>query len=297
MKIEHILVPVDFSQFSEIVIHYAFQIALQYGARLTIFHAVILFQDDVDEEQRLDEYQQLLSLREERIAAQMKHHLDKGTQKGIHISTVIQRGISPSDVILEYLNTNQADLIVMGTHGHAGLRHLLLGSVAEKVGRFSTVPVLTVHRSVQDFQINNLLVPIDFSSYCKQSAEYAVSLAGKFNAHITFLHVVEQEIFPPFYASGIESVFEIDPDLDKRVVENMKEFLSEQLDNHLQTDFVVREGKPHKEIVDFAEENRSDMIVIASHGLTGLDYILLGSAAEKVIRWAKCPVLTVKRKS
>ncbi|OPX32748.1 hypothetical protein B1H10_07065 [candidate division KSB1 bacterium 4484_188] len=77
MKIEHILVPVDFSQFSEVVIHYAFQIALQYSARLTLFHAVILFQDDVDEEQRLDEYQQLLALREERIAVQMQHHLEE----------------------------------------------------------------------------------------------------------------------------------------------------------------------------------------------------------------------------
>ncbi|HFE64778.1 MAG TPA: universal stress protein [Caldithrix sp.] len=297
MKIEHILVPVDFSQFSEVVIHYAFQIALQYSARLTLFHAVILFQDDVDEEQRLDEYQQLLALREERIAVQMQHHLDNGIKKGIRISTVIQRGISPSDVILEYLNTNQVDIIVMGTHGRAGLRHLLLGSVAEKVGRFSAVPVLTVHRSIQNFQIKKLLVPIDFSPYSKQATEYAISLARNFNASITFLHVVEQEIFPPFYASGVESVFEIDPDLDKRVIENMNEFLSEQLDGHIETSYIVREGKSHKEIVDFAREDKSDIIVIASHGLTGLDYILLGSTTEKVIRWAKCPVLTVKRKS
>ena len=297
MKIEHILVPVDFSQFSEVVIHYAFQIALQYSARLTLFHAVILFQDDVDEEQRLDEYQQLLALREERIAVQMQHHLDNGIKKGIRISTVIQRGISPSDVILEYLNTNQVDIIVMGTHGRAGLRHLLLGSVAEKVGRFSAVPVLTVHRSIQNFQIKKLLVPIDFSPYSKQATEYAISLARNFNASITFLHVVEQEIFPPFYASGVESVFEIDPDLDKRVIENMNEFLSEQLDGHIETSYIVREGKSHKEIVDFAREDKSDIIVIASHGLTGLDYILLGSTTEKVIRWAKCPVLIVKRKS
>jgi nucleotide-binding universal stress UspA family protein len=76
----------------------------------------------------------------------------------------------------------------------------------------------------------------------------------------------------------------------------LKEFLSDQLPPNHKADYVVREGKAHKEIVDYAKESQTDLIVIATHGLTGLDYILLGSTAEKVVRSAGCPVLTVKIK-
>ena len=295
MNFNEIVVPVDFSEFSDKALEYALNLAENFSAHLTLLHAIVLFQDDIDEEQRLEEYETLIKKREQRIDNQMKSNRQKVHKRGVAVDTVILRGISAADAILDYLNGNNADLVVMGTHGRSGLTHLLYGSVAEKVVRLSPRPVLTVHRSVQKFNLEKILVPIDFSAYSKRATDYALFLSSRFNAEIHFLHVIEQEIHPSFYASGVESIFDIDRTLRERVLENTKEFLAEQLSDDIRCRFFVSEGKAHKEIVEFSKENKIDLIVIATHGLTGLDYILLGSTTEKVVRWATCPVLTVKR--
>ncbi len=295
MTFQQILVPVDFSPFSDKAVEYAIELARQFSARITLLHAIVLFQDDVNEEERLQQYHQLITQRESSARKHIEGNRQSVHQQGIHVTTEIIRGISASDVILEYLHNHSHDLVVMGTHGHTGLKHLLLGSVAEKVVRFSPVPVLTVHRSTQKFQIRKILVPIDFSSYSREAADYAFLFARKFGATIEFIHVIEQEIHPAFYASGVDSIFEIDPSLKERVIENLQEFIEDLKIEGISTHFLVREGKAHKEIVEYARENDVDLITIATHGLTGLDYILLGSTTEKVVRWSSCPVLTVKK--
>ncbi|MFZ0390937.1 MAG: universal stress protein, partial [Calditrichia bacterium] len=234
--------------------------------------------------------------REERLHHQLGESRKKADQKGISVKTELGRGVSASDVILDHLNGNSFDLVIMGTHGRSGLKHFLQGSVAEKVVRFSPVPVLTVHRSLTSTQIQKILVPIDFSAYSKSATDYAIEFARKTGATLSFMHTIEHDIHPSFYASGIDSIFQIDTELRDRVIENMRNFLSDQLPAEMTAQYHVSEGKAHKEIVEFSKENQVDLIVIATHGLTGLDYILLGSTTEKVVRWANCPVLTVRRK-
>lgn len=295
MQINQILVPLDFSEFSEKALLYGLELAERCGSRLTLLHAVVLFQDDIGEEQKLQEYEEWVKRREQRIHSQINQGKKQATDRGIDVDTVILRGVSAADVILEYLDDHPSDLVIMGTHGRSGLKHILHGSVAEKVMKLSPYPVITVHRSVKSFKMENLLVPIDFSVYSKAAADYAIFLAKTFKAGIDFLHVIDHEIHPSFYAAGVDSIFEIDKELKNRVIKNMKGFLADQLNKDIRIHFLVREGRAHKEIVEFSKENESDMIVIATHGLTALDYILLGSTTEKVVRWANCPVLTVKR--
>ena len=183
----------------------------------------------------------------------------------------------------------------MGTHGRTGLKHMLLGSVSEKVVRLSPLPVLTIHRSIPEFKLKKVLVPMDFSVHSKRAADYGFWLSKSFKASIELIHVIEQDIHPSFYASGIESIFQIDKGLKNRVIDNLREFVADQLPEEIKPEFQVREGKAHKEIVEYAKENDIDLIVIATHGLSGLDYVLLGSTTEKVVRWSQSPVLTVKR--
>ncbi len=294
MEFKHILIPVDFSDFSNKALEFGLELAQRFNSEITLFHAVVLFQDDVDEESRVQEFEEYIKKREQQINTQMKDNQSQAQGRGIKTQTVIERGISAADSILEYLESHPVDLVVMGTHGRSGLKHFLQGSVAEKVVRLAPVPVLTVHRSVKHFNLKRILVPIDFSSYSKAATDYAIFFAEKTNASLDFLHVIEQEIHPSIYAAGIESIFEIDSNLKERVIQHMKEFLQDQLTDHLKVDYHVREGKAHKEIVEFVKEHDIDLIVIATHGLTGLDYLLLGSTTEKVVRWATCPVLTVK---
>lgn len=296
MTVQHILVPLDFSEFSNKALDYALDVAEKFQSQITLFHAVVLFQDDVDEEQRLQEYENWIKRREQTIHHQMDHSLQKVKQRGITVSSLIRRGVNAADVILDYLSENSCDLVIMGTHGRTGLKHFLLGSMAEKIVRLSPVPVMTIHRSLQKFQISRILAPIDFSIYSKHAADDAIALATYFESAIEFIHVIEHDIHPSFYASGIESIFQLDTGLKNRVLTNLKEFLADQLPANFDANYVVREGKAHKEIVDYAKEANTDLIVIATHGLTGLEYILLGSTSEKVVRTANCPVLVVKKK-
>ena len=296
MNLKNILVPIDFSDFSDKALEYALQLAENFESSLTILHAIVLFQDDVGEEERVQEYENWIKRREQKIHSQMKKNLHKAKVKNIKVKSVILRGINAADAILDYLDNHPFDLIVMGTHGRTGLKHFLLGSISEKVVRLSPIPVLTIHRSLTEFKLTKILVPIDFSIPSKDAADEAIVFSSFYEAVLEFIHVIEQDIHPSFYASGIESIFEIDKGLQKRVLENLQEFLADQLPPHIQTNYLVREGKAHREIVDYAKENEIDLIVIATQGLTGLDYALLGSTTEKVVRWATCPVLTVKRK-
>ncbi len=297
MQPNTILVPIDFSEFSSNALNYAISLAEKFQSKLTLLHAVVLFEDDVNEEERLQEYEELVRRREKNIDAHMKTNLQKAHQKGIAVESIILRSVSAADAILEYLNEHSFDLIVMGTHGRTGLKHIFLGSVAEKVVRLAPVPVLSVHRSVQKFDLSKLVVPIDFSIYSKNAAENAISLAKNFGAQVKFIHVVEKDIHPSFYAAGVESIFQIDTSLQERVIQNMKGFLEEQITSKIDSEFIVKEGRAHREIVEYAQQEKADLIVISTHGLTGLEYLLLGSTAEKVVRWASCPVLTIKRKN
>jgi nucleotide-binding universal stress UspA family protein len=294
MKFQNILVPIDFSEFSSNVLNYAIGLAEKFHSNLILLHAVVLFEDDVNEEQRLQEYEEWVRKREKNINAHMKKNELRVNQKGISVDSVILRSISAADAILEYLNDHSCDLIIMGTHGRTGLKHIFLGSVAEKIVRLSPIPVLSVHRSVQDFRIENIIAPIDFSIYSKNAADYAISIAENFKAQVNFIHVIEKEIHPTFYASGVESIFQIDTGLQDRVIQNMQGFLEEQLNSDIKPRFMVKEGRAHREIVEYAKEEKADLIVISTHGLTGLEYLLLGSTTEKVVRWASCPVLTLK---
>lgn len=296
MTFKNILVPIDFSDFSDKALEYALQLAESFQSNLTILHALVLFQDDVGEEEKLHEYEEWIKRREQKIYDQMKKNLQKAKGKGLKVKSVILRGVNAADAILEYLDNHPFDLVAMGTHGRTGLKHFLLGSISEKVVRLSPIPVLTIHRSLAKFKLNKILVPVDFSIPSKDAADKAIGFASLYEAVLEFIHVIEQDIHPSFYASGIDSIFEIDKGLQKRVIENLREFMADQLPPNIRTNYLVREGKAHREIVDYAKEHGIDLIVIATQGLTGLDYALLGSTTEKVVRWATCPVLTVKRK-
>ncbi len=296
MQPNKILVPIDFSEFSSHALNYAIGLAEKFQSKLTLLHAVVLFEDDVNEEERLQEYEELVRRREKNIDAQMNTNLQKAQKKKISVESVVLRSISAADAILEYLQGHAFELIVMGTHGRTGLKHIFLGSVAEKVVRLATIPVLSVHRSVQKFELSKLVVPVDFSVYSKNAADTAISIAKNFGARIKFIHVVEKDIHPSFYATGVESIFQIDTSLRERVLQNMKGFLEEQLTSKIDSEFIVKEGRAHREIVEYAQKEKADLIVISTHGLTGLEYLLLGSTAEKVVRWAGCPVLTIKTK-
>jgi nucleotide-binding universal stress UspA family protein len=144
-------------------------------------------------------------------------------------------------------------------------------------------------------KIKNILLPTDFSSLSLSAAEYAVDLALKYQAKIHLLHVLEKT--PPILI--IRSLDLSEKKIVKALEDEAKTNLQKTLEKikgkgDYQIETAVRKGIDYEEIVNYAEEKKIDILVIATHGRTGVLHTLLGSVAEKVIRYSKIPVLVCK---
>lgn len=142
--------------------------------------------------------------------------------------------------------------------------------------------------------IRKVLVPIDFSDYSKNSLKYAVNFVKCFNAQIILVYVVEPTIYPPDFSMGQIAIPAVDPDIDNRSKEELKRLAETEIPAELHCKAIVKTGKPFIEIIETASEEDVDLIIIATHGHTGVEHILFGSTAEKVVRKAPCPVLTLR---
>lgn len=293
MAIKKILVPLDFSTNSEIALDYAIQFAEKFNASITLFHAIVIFQYDFNDDEKLSSYEEIIKSHSATIQDNLNDNKAGISARGIEVHTTAERGISATDIILNYIEKNDYDLVIMGTLGKTGLKHLLQGSTAEKVVRLSPSPVLTVHADYDHFALDHILVPVDFSDSSQKAIKHAVDLQNSSNARITCLHIVERQVHPAYYAGGSNSVFKFDADMKTRVLDNLKIF-AEKAGGISNIDFTILEGISYQEIVNFARQNNVDLIVIATRGLTGLEYMLMGSTTEKVVRLTNIPVITFK---
>jgi nucleotide-binding universal stress UspA family protein len=177
----------------------------------------------------------------------------------------------------------------------------LLGTVAEKIVRHACCPVLTVasHRTRyrETPHYRKILAAYDFSDYSIAAVLHAKELALRFGARLLVLYVHAQQVHPSFIELWKLSVVEDLPEL----VENTRKTLVRSLgkDGLLDPEVFVERGKGDRRvseiIVDFAERHLVDLIVMGTHGLTGIERALLGSTTERVARTAHSPVLTIHR--
>ncbi len=143
-------------------------------------------------------------------------------------------------------------------------------------------------------EIKKVLVPIDFSDYSKSSLKFAVNFVKKFNAELLLIYVVEPVIYPPDFSMGQIAIPTVDLDMDKRAFEELDKLAKQEIPQELKVSTIVKTGKPFIEIIETAAAENIDLIIIATHGHTGVEHILFGSTAEKVVRKAPCPVLTLR---
>lgn len=142
--------------------------------------------------------------------------------------------------------------------------------------------------------IKKVLVPIDFSDYSKSALKYAVSFAKSFNADIILVYVVEPVIYPPDFSMGQIAMPSINSEWDDRAKDELQKLAKNEITDIKNTKTIIKTGKPFVEIVETAKEENVDLIIIATHGRSGVEHILFGSTAEKVVRKAPCPVLTLR---
>jgi Universal stress protein UspA and related nucleotide-binding proteins len=297
LAIDDILVARDFSSVSDRALRHALDLAARTGATLHLLHADVLHEVETRSDERPAPGENVDAFRDrlKTDGTASPEALD-----AVPIQEVTRRDVAPAPALLNYADEDDIDLIAMGTHGRRGPSRILLGSVAEEVVRRAPQPVLTVRgeeeegRTPTPGQIDRLLAPVDFSDYARKALRVAHEWAALYDATVDVLHVVEEDLHPAFYVGGVQSIYDVEPDLDEKVKAKLQEFVGEVLGSTDGVETHVRTGSAPSGITEFVEENDVDLVSLSTHGRTGMERFFLGSVAEKVVRHVSCPVLTSK---
>jgi len=295
LSLDNLLVARDFSSVSDRALRHGFDLAARTGATLHVLHADVLHDGAGSEHPAPTEG--LNALREE---LKETTSVSAAALDAVSVVEATRRDVAPAPAILRYAADEAIDLIALGTHGRRGPSRILLGSVAEEVVRRADVPVLTV-RGEDDGDrpsplpsLDRILVPVDFSDHAREALRTAAEWASLYDARIDVLHVVEEDLPAAFYVGGVQSIYDVEPDLDEKVRDRLTDFVSGVLGS---TDGIrphMRTGSAAPSIAEFVDEHDVDLVALSTHGRTGLERFLLGSVTEKVVRHVHCPVLTVK---
>lgn len=291
LKIERILCPTDFSDFSERAYDYGLSLARHYNAELYLLHVVrpviIGYPEYAIPDSVNEFYGELREHAEEQLREFAKVHAEGGVQAKV----AVEEGVV-TESILDFARDNSVDMIVIGTHGRRGFQRLTLGSVTERVLRRAGCPVLAVRRPAHDFvapgskvepvHLRKILLCSDFSECSERALKYALSLAKEYKSELTLLHVLEH---PP---SPEQREVE-----DARVVHLLEGRLPAEARSSCEIRTVVRSGKPYEEIVKLAEQEQTDLIVVGVRGRNVLDLALFGSTTHRVLQLGPCPVLAI----
>ncbi len=298
MEIRKIAVGIDFSAESEVALRRAMDVSRHTGAEIVMVHTGVVH-EPIDElagpaPQQLEAYEQLLaeSLREDR--GRIEALRERYAGQGVQLSHLVVNGF-PDTALVETAKGLGAQMLVIGTHGRTGLRRFLLGSVAERVVRLASMPVLVARpggRPAGGF--HRILVPIDFSASSEGAIEAAFQLAWP-DAAIDLLHCwslpptadayqLPSSVRDAAVGPLVTSIEQEARDRGARVLEKYRA-------RWPSLSFDVVNGSPAHCIVERAAGY--DLIVTGSHGRRGVRRFLLGSVAEVTVRHAPCSVLVV----
>jgi nucleotide-binding universal stress UspA family protein len=185
-----------------------------------------------------------------------------------------------------------ADLIVVG--GASQKEQPFLGSTNERILRKALVPVMVAKKPLS-VEAKTFLVPTDFSSCARKAAEEALMLARSFSGRVVFFHVLDlNPSYTIAYAHELGISVPILPPSPEEIEPEWEAFLSDLPLEKIDWEKCTEEGQAATTIVHQAEQMQADVIVIGTHGRSGLPHMLLGSVTEKVARTASCPVLTIR---
>jgi nucleotide-binding universal stress UspA family protein len=201
----------------------------------------------------------------------------------------VSRG-APTASLLNLIARERPGLVIVGSHGRTGLARVAMGSVAERIVRHSTSPVL-VARTDPAWPLSTVLVPLDFSESDEESLHLASVLGTAVPASFELLHVLAyREVAGLIYPEAVAAWSVGERSEREREAEGK---IREEAARHpqLKSSPLVAVGAPAAGILDEARGSAADLILIATHGRTGLPRLFLGSVAEQVIRYAPCSVL------
>lgn len=275
-----ILVPIDFSEYSEYALQAAAVLAKRQNAKIIVLHMLGLSEAVLtkNEAQEANEAMYYMKLAEKRFST----FLDKEYLKGIHVTETVQNYKVFSE-INEVAHENEADLIIMGSHGVSGLREeVFIGSNTEKVVRTSDIPVLVIKNPVHNFMIKEVVFACDFKIENIRAYHNAIRLFDSLdtNVHLLYINLPGEQ-------------FRSSDQMEERVREFLFKADSGNLEMHdkvvYYSDYSVESG-----VFNYSNKVNADIIAIPTHGRRGLAHFFNGSIGEDIANHANKPVITFK---
>jgi nucleotide-binding universal stress UspA family protein len=220
---------------------------------------------------------ELMQVQETAAKERLETWKAEAAKEGVSLSPLVRAGSSAYEGILEEVGETQPDLIIMGRHGYTGLTRLLMGSVTARVIGHSLCNVLVAPRGV-GLDFSRLLVASDGSPFSEAAWDEALALAQAMGSALIAVAVATSDRDIPTATAAVR---------------NMEAAAAAQ---GIILDTMIPMGRPEEGIVKAADFKKASLIIVGSHGRTGLKRLLMGSVAERVIGLASCPVLVVKKK-
>lgn len=289
---DRILVAVDDSDCSTQALRYALGMAGQYDAAVDVLHVL----DERTVVPPLATAGELEVLREHGTEVLAAAEATAG-EAGRSVTTHLREGV-PRETILATARDLEADVVVVGKHGRTGLDRYLVGSVAARVVRKAAVPVLVVPEgvagAVDEAAFDDLLLPTDGGEHAEKAARYGVDIAHHCGSTLHVLTAVDLAAAAgPFDAGGVSPEFVEHLEAESReTVDRMVDRLR-RMDPTVTVETAVVRGTPHEAVREYVADTGVDLVVMRSHGRSGVKRALLGSVTERVLRVAGVPVLVV----
>ncbi|NNK75702.1 MAG: universal stress protein [Maribacter sp.] len=274
-----ILIPVDFSEFSENALEVAAALAKRFDARLIVLHMLGLSEAILtkDESQEFMEAQYYMKLAKKRFDS----FLDKEFLKGVRVFETVQN-YKDFNEINEIVKEQEIDLVVMGSHGASGLSGLFVGSNTEKVIRTCEAPVLVIKKRREKFEIKEAIFASDFE----------VENISAYNKALKFFKMLEAKVHL-VYVNRPNQYFRSNQEINDQIelfmsVAHHGDMVGEDKVSIL-NDYSLEEG-----IYNYAKTVNADIIALPTHGRKGLAHFFKGSISEDIANHADLPVITLK---
>lgn len=274
--IKNILVPTDFSKCSVYAVKVAAQLAKKLDATVHLLHVietpVVAYDAGMVNFESLPQAMFMKELADDNL----KNLLSESFLKGIKIESKIEYDAIYKR-INQYVEDQKVDLIVMGSHGAKGFNEIVLGSNAERVVRYSSCPVLTVKQEYANFDVKNILIASNFYSEADTMFKAFKQFTALFNADLHFVRV------------NTPINFETTPESHEKMDKFARRHHIEEYSFGIYNDQTEEDG-----ILNYADEINADLLVMGTHGRTGLAHLIKGSIAEDLLNHSKRAVLSIK---
>jgi nucleotide-binding universal stress UspA family protein len=277
-----ILVAVDGSPTSLHALEESFKLAQNEGSWITVVSVIPPYTGDLD----LVAVGGVMAAMRRPCEEALRKAQELAEKQRALIKTVCEEG-EPHERIIDLAQAENCDLIVIGRRGLRRLERVLVGSVTARVIGYSPIDVLVVTRDT-NVGFKKVLIATDGSRYSELAKKRAIDFAGSYGGELVAVSAVD--VPSELYAESPKTVEE----LVKKARSYVEAIKNEAGKTGIKTEVIVREGEAYRVITDTARETGANIIVMGSHGRTGLKRLLMGSVTEKVIGHTPCPVLVVK---